>query len=217
MAYQPRILTSESPYHVTARTNNKDWFELPLERVWSVICEKVQKVTEDYGAEVNVLVLMSNHLHLILSTPMANINSIMQYLMREVSKTLGPISGRINHLFGRRYHSSIIHEPIHFAHVLKYVYRNPVVAGLADKCEQYPFSTIRGQLSKNFAGFPLCEVHPAIASLVPKDSEDFLRWLNEPTSPEKREMIRKALRRAEFRYSRQKCLRPLVKELETTI
>ena len=204
---------SEFPYHVTSRVNNKDWFSVPLEMVWEIFCEKLAIVTEDYGARVSDFVLMSNHFHMLLTTPNKNLDSIMQYLLREFSRTLGPISGRINHIFGGRYKSSLIYEPIYYAHAFKYVYRNPVVAQMVDRVEDYPFSTFRYWRGARPTPFPLHAPPEAITRFVPVDRDASLLWLNSAYNHNQAELISRSLKRSTFAFTKRKNDQPVVKEL----
>src|SRR4051794_13448330 len=126
---RPRLVrTSDFPYHVSARTNNKDWFYVPQEQCWNFFSEVLCKLTEIYGVHLHSFVLMSNHCHLTLSTPRLNLDLAMRYLFTEVSRRIAQHSGRINHIFGGRYKSSVMINPMGWAYVYKYVYRNPVRA-----------------------------------------------------------------------------------------
>jgi putative transposase len=35
------IYTDQFPYHVTARSNNKEWFYLPISEVWNIFTSKL--------------------------------------------------------------------------------------------------------------------------------------------------------------------------------
>jgi putative transposase len=48
MPRNPRIFTSLFPYHVTARSNNKDWFYLPIDLIWSIMARHLQTAQQDY-------------------------------------------------------------------------------------------------------------------------------------------------------------------------
>ena len=74
------IRTNEFPYHVTARTNNQEWFKLSLDEVWSIFERVLSKVQLRYSIEIYQFVLMSNHYHLLLSTPEANIDKAIQVI-----------------------------------------------------------------------------------------------------------------------------------------
>ncbi len=72
------ILQSEFPYNISARCINRDWFQIPMEEVWIIFCEELAETIQKHNLQVHSFVLMSNHFHLIASTPDANISQCIQ-------------------------------------------------------------------------------------------------------------------------------------------
>jgi REP element-mobilizing transposase RayT len=193
--FQPN---SEFPYHVWARTTNKDWFELPMEEVWSIFADYLHFIWRAYDVRIHSFVLMNNHFHMIVSTPEANLNEAMNYLMREVSKRIGERVGRINQIFGGPYKWSLIKNGLYLHHAYKYIYRNPVDAGMITRVEEYPFSTLRGLLGLDYLHIPTYD--PFDLGRAPDVQ---IAWLNQPYEPEDRETIKKALSKKEFKFTRE--------------
>ena len=194
------IRTSEYPYHVMARTNNRDQFAVSGKISWEIFCEKIQIVSERYDANTISFVLMPNHFHMIIQTPNENLDTIMNYLLREVSRSMGTISGRINHTFGGPYKWCLIDRDSYLMNAYKYVYRNPVAANLVEAVEDYPFSTLQNLLSKRQKRFPIDANYAIDKSLIPNEIEDQVQWLNTPFRSTEITRIRKALRRRIFVY-----------------
>jgi REP element-mobilizing transposase RayT len=88
------IRSSEHPYHISARCINKDWFRLPIEDIWKIFEDYLCHVSHVYDLRIHSFVLMSNHFHLLASTPQGNIDKVMNYLMREVSRNITRESGQ---------------------------------------------------------------------------------------------------------------------------
>ncbi len=189
--------TADLPYHVTARCSNKEWFEIPLDKVWEIFSNYLWFISNAYKVRIHAFVLMDNHFHLLIRTPEANIDEAMNYLLREVSKAIGRETGRINQIFGGPYHWTTIKNSIHYQHVYKYIYQNPVQAGICLKVEDYRFSTIRGLLGKDRT------IIPAVDNLcLVQDVYKQLQWLNTGFEEEHKTSIKKALRRREFQFPR---------------
>ena len=94
-------ITSEFPYHIVARTNNKEWFHIPMRDVWSIFNEVLLLVSNKYSFKVHAFVLMSNHYHLMASTSVGHdLPKVMQIFQREVSRRINLQANRKNHLFG---------------------------------------------------------------------------------------------------------------------
>ena len=188
------IRTGVFPYHVCARSNNREWFYAPLAKVWETFEEYLCKIQDVHGVDIHAFVLMSNHFHLLISTPQSNLDSAMLYLMREVCRSINRSSNRINHLFGGPYKWSVIYSAFKYDHALKYVYRNPVKAQLCQFVEDYPYSSLKKGAFK-VSQSTLATLRAGLPEI------DRLRWLNEPYSPEEDDCVRRALRRREFKIT----------------
>lgn len=189
--------TSDFPYHVTARSSNQEWFYLPMDQVWQIFMNYLWFVSLVYKVRIHAFVLMSNHFHLLVRTPEANIDEAMNYLLREVSKTIGIEANRKNQIFGGPYHWSVIKNSTYYHHAYKYVYRNPVHAGICNRVEDYRYSTLRGLLGREPLLLPVADNMCLI-----QDAYRQLEWLNRDYELDDRLAIRKALKHREFHFSR---------------
>jgi putative transposase len=184
------------PYHVTARANNREAFHVPLPRLWKVIGSEAFHLTSVFGVEIHAFVLMPNHLHALLTVPERDLGIVMDVFMSSITRIMNLVSGRSGRVFGGRYHHSLIRDSRYFRHVLKYVYRNPVRAGLASSVEDYPFSTLHGLLGRSHLPFPISRTRAAMELNLPhSEPYDQLVWLNRPFPSEAEALIRAALRK----------------------
>lgn len=176
------------------RCNNREEFPLEPVPLWNLVEEYLFLVSHGFLADVGAAVLMPNHLHLLLFVREQGLPQIMQYFLRELSREVSRQTQRSNHLFGNRYFSSVIKSEVHLQTVYKYIYLNPVKAGMTDSVLKYRFSTLPGQLG-------LCPLlTPVIDPLELVDnSEQILNWLDSRYDQQTWERIRKGLRRAEFK------------------
>ncbi|UXR65366.1 transposase [Bdellovibrio bacteriovorus] len=197
MARKKTYRTDEFPYHVTARCANQEWFALPLEDCWEIFSNYLWFITQAYSVRVHAFVLMNNHFHLLISTPLANIDEAMNYFLREVSKSIGARAKRKSQIFGGPYHWTVISNFTYYQHAYKYIYRNPVQAGICSRVEDYRYSTIRGLLGLDRALVPAIDNLCLIQNMYKQ-----LSWLNSEFNCEDREAIAKALRRKEFKIPR---------------
>ncbi len=190
-------LSDEYPYHVTARSNNRDWFNQPKDKLYDMYSNVAEKTIEQYSIVIHAFVLMDNHFHMLLSTPESNLSMAMRYFMTESSRAIARMSGRINRIYGKRYHWSIIKNAHNYAHALKYVYRNPVKACISKTVESYAWSTICQNHSKwqkivvNSHGFD---------EFVPDVRWQLLDWLNKRVGDEYEQEVAIALKWHEFKF-----------------
>ncbi|MES2801512.1 MAG: transposase [Bdellovibrionota bacterium] len=186
------IRTCDFPYHVTARSNNKDFFYLHMDTLWDIFMESMTEAEKHFNCQFHAFVLMSNHYHLLVSTPNSNLDLVMNYLQREIARKANKISSRINHFFGGPYKWSLICEESYYWNALKYIFRNPIRAGLCDNVLSYQFSSLNSQPKK--FNWRLTDFFNNRNTYISID----LDWLNEPFYNETENNIQAALRRREF-------------------
>jgi putative transposase len=186
------IRTSDFPYHITNRSNNRDFFYIEQSLLWPIFIKSLHQLTLQFKCEIHSFVLMSNHYHLMISTPEANIGEAMKYLHREVARQVNRSTGRMNHFFGARYKWSVISENDYYWNCIKYVFRNPVRAGMCNHVQTYEFSSLNREAQ--LFSWKLSDFFLDSRKVVEMNVE----WLNEPFQSESEELIRKGLRRREF-------------------
>jgi len=86
--------------------------------------------------------MMDNHYHLKLNTPSSNIDRIMWFINNQIAKRINRRNGVTGHLWGERYHATIVQSDEHAERCVWYMYNNGVKAGLCRKAsEDERFST----------------------------------------------------------------------------
>lgn len=122
--------------------------------------------------------------------------------MKETSCAIAAAAKRINQIYGGSYYRSILRCHQYYMQAYKYVYYNPVQAGLVAKVELYPYGTLRGLL-----GFCTLDVPLAEDTLLMEDVEGILNWMNEKPKPESWGHVREAIRKKEFKFRKDKMTR----------
>ena len=198
----PRKLLHKSdslPYHVTARSNNRENFYLSIERLWELIGSECLKLSLVYEVEFHAFVLMPNHFHTLMTVPHHDLGKVMSIFMGSVTRSANLLSGRSGHFFGGPYHWSLVNSSRYFGHALKYVYRNPVRANLCMRVEDYPFSTLQGLLGSAHLPFALSYTRVGMESALPSvETYSQLEWLNRPFPKESEALIQRGLRKKLF-------------------
>jgi len=197
MARKRIFPTDQFPYHVTARSFNREQFDLPMIDVWDIFSRHLYMMTLIFGVRIHAFVLMSNHFHLLLTTPNANLDQAMTYLMKEISEAIRHQSEQVEEVFESPYHWTVIKNRIHYEHVYKYVYRNPVEARMCNRAESYPYSTLKGIMGFDRLEFPAFDN----MNLITHPGKQ-LSWLNAPFPEEGfLEAIRQAMKKREFTFN----------------
>ena len=172
MPRKPLIRSENLPYHVTSRSHNKDAFPLPMKRMWELAKESFKEANLIYPINLISFVLMTNHYHMLLYTPDGNLDHFMYEFNKRFALKIQSEARVINQIFGGRYKWCLIQSQQYLSNCYRYVYQNPVRAGLSYRCEDYPFSTIQNALGRSEFSIP---IHDKFGF---KDTYGLI-WLNE--------------------------------------
>ena len=148
MARGVRIEYPGAFYHVMARGNRRERiFRDDDDRRF--FCERLGEACERTGWRVHAWVLMSNHYHLMLETPEANLVTGMQWLQNTYTRRYNSRHRLWGRLFGDRY-KAILNEGgsvYYYCSLMDYIHLNPVRVGLVqmgegDSVRDYPWSSV---------------------------------------------------------------------------
>ena len=163
MARPPRLELAGAPHHVVQRGNNRAaCFFGDADRRFYLKC--LARAAADRGCEIHAFVLMSNHVHLLVtpSKPGA-IAAMMQDLGRRYVRVINTIHSRTGTLWEARYRSSLVDSENYLLTCQRYIELNPVRAGLVCNPALYPWSSYLhyalGRLN------PMLIEHPVYRSL----------------------------------------------------
>lgn len=199
MARKPIIRSNEHFYHLAARSNNKEFFELPLETVWNIMTSNLGLLQKEFDLKIPAFVLMNNHFHLLMLTPKEDIDRVMYFFMKRTTLAMQKHCGRINKIFGGRYKGCLIDNQFYLLNAYKYIYQNPLKEGLVGRAEEYRFSTLNPNVIQ-FLPFKKDEIVPL--SLQSSCGLLESRWINETFSVEEASSIKHGLSRSQFALKR---------------
>jgi REP element-mobilizing transposase RayT len=137
-----RIIQTQYPYHLVTRTNNRT-FRFDKRKVTRIFFTALAQAAEKYNVSIHHVVLMTNHYHIAAWFKEDNLDRFMQYLNARTAYRYNRTVGRTGHLWGERYHSCIVADDEHYLHTVRYLYRNPIRAGMVPKLEQYQESSFQ--------------------------------------------------------------------------
>jgi putative transposase len=190
VARKPLERSNFYPYHVYNRTLESNFYPINSKIVWDKSTELLSKLTVDYGAKIHAFVLMSNHYHLLISTPKENLDECIWYYQSCFANWMCKLTDRKIYSFESRYKWSIIKNLNHYQTVYRYILRNPVRAGICDRVEKYAFSSAMSQHLKS-----LIQDHEFMLQL---NDLSILNWLNSEESSEMIEKTKRGLRHKVF-------------------
>lgn len=151
MPRQPRIEYAGAVYHVVSRGNRQEAvFADDVDR--QTFLAMLGQTCARTGWQVHAYVLMSNHYHLLLETPQANLVAGMKWLQGTYTQRFNRRHGQCGHLFQGRYKALVVQSGMghYFVVVSTYVHLNPARAGLLDlqrgRLADYAWSSYPGYL-----------------------------------------------------------------------
>jgi putative transposase len=192
------IRSSVHPYHVTSRSYAKEFFPISLGEVWEIMLQQLFFEVRNHRLEVHAFILMGNHFHLLCKTPLENIDQIMQRFLRNTTMRINLKNNQRKFSWEGRYRWSLIDSKPHYYQVYRYIFQNPIRAGMCLRVEDYKFSTLHHNQTP--------EVLPIHASLPMAfgGNEGHLRWLNEVYEKEHVELIKLGLKKHQFDINKRK-------------
>jgi putative transposase len=125
MARPLRIQYENAYYHVTCRGNaREDIFRDDADR--ENFLDLLARSGEIYQVDLLAFALMANHFHLIIRTPMANLQEFMRHFNISYTSYFNYAHDRVGHLYQGRYKSFLIDADSYLMEVSRYVHLNPV-------------------------------------------------------------------------------------------
>ncbi len=98
-------------------------------------------VVERFGWICHAYCLMSNHYHLLVETPTANLSRGMRHLNGVYTQSFNRKHKRSGHVFQGRFKSRLIEKESHLLEVARYIVLNPVRAKMVDHPRQWIWSS----------------------------------------------------------------------------
>jgi len=141
MPRRARIRFAGIPQHVIQRGNNRSACFFADEDYRSYL-DSLQQGAERYGCDIHAYVLMTNHVHLLI-TPESDdsLSGMMRYLGSRYVQYVNYTYQRSGTLWEGRYKSSLIDSERYLLTCYRYIELNPVRAGMVDDAGEYKWSS----------------------------------------------------------------------------
>ena len=142
MARPLRIEYEGALYHVTSRGNaGQEIFADDEDR--NAFLEILSDTVERFAWICHAYCLMSNHYHLLLETPDANLSRGMRQLNGVHTQRFNRRHGRHGHVLQGRFKSILVEKESHLLELARYVVLNPVRAKMVRSAQHWPWSSYR--------------------------------------------------------------------------
>ncbi|PKM14181.1 MAG: transposase [Gammaproteobacteria bacterium HGW-Gammaproteobacteria-2] len=141
MPRPPRYELVGVPQHVIQRGNNRQTTFFADED-YRAYLGWLGEAAERHGCSIHAYVLMTNHVHLLLTPQVAGaIGKVMQSLGRRYVQYINAAYGRSGTLWEGRYKASLIDSERYLLTCYRYIELNPVRAGMVSEPGKYRWSS----------------------------------------------------------------------------
>jgi len=125
MARPLRIQYPGAVYHITCRGNErKDIFKDDIDR--KTFLNLLIASSKIYRIKIYSYVLMTNHFHLLIETPIGNLSEFMRQFNITYTSHYNRRHNRTGHLYQGRYKSVLVDKDMYLAVLSRYIHLNPV-------------------------------------------------------------------------------------------
>lgn len=141
MPRQPRYFIPNLPQHVVARGIDRQavFFE---EQDYQLYRQALHKAATDCQCQVHAYVLMTNHVHLLVTPAQErSLSLMMQAMGRNYVQRLNARYERTGTLWEGRYKASLVQTDFYLLACQRYIELNPVRAGMVAAPGEYPYSS----------------------------------------------------------------------------
>ena len=145
MSRQLRLEFPGGLYHVTQRGNNRQPIFLSDED-HRVFLELLGKTVNRFAWILTAYVLMWNHFHFVVQLTCNSLSRGMQWFGTNYVRYFNRVHGRVGHLYQGQPDMPLVEEETYGLNVLRYDVLNPVRASIADRPEDYIWSSHRAIL-----------------------------------------------------------------------
>ena len=139
----PRMYLNTEYFHVITQGINKSYiFDSPIDIKYYI--KNMYDIKDKYNIEIIAYCIMNNHAHILIKS--AVINNLSNY-MHDLNTRYGCYYNkkykRVGYVFRDRYKAEGIYTENHLYSCIKYIYDNPVKAGICNKPEEYLYSNYK--------------------------------------------------------------------------
>ncbi len=129
-------------YHVTSRGNAQQNIYL-CDADRQQFLNVLEHVCQRYNWVVHAYCLMSNHYHLLIETPDANLSKGMRQLNGLYTQDFNRTHKRVGHVYQGRYKAILVEKQAYLLELARYIVLNPVRAEMVRSAKDWKWSSYR--------------------------------------------------------------------------
>ena len=139
----PRNYTNTPFFHIITQGINKSYIFTNVEDIKYYI-KLIYKLSKEHKIKIIAYCIMNNHAHMLIEAE--DLNELSKYMQRlncTYGKYYNRKYNRVGYVFRDRYKSEGIYSEEQLYNCIKYIYDNPVKAGICTEAKDYPYSNYK--------------------------------------------------------------------------
>ena len=169
MARLPRIDVVDIAQHVIQRGNNRQAC-FGSESDMAAYASWLQEYAAKFSVEIHAWVLMTNHVHLLVTPRIkSGVSHMMQSLGRRYVQYYNYTYQRSGTLWEGRYKSCVVQDDLYLLECYRYIELNPVRAGMVAQPRDYSWSSYKVNIYERESA--MCTPHPRYLELGQDERE----------------------------------------------
>jgi len=139
----PRMYINTEYFHVITQGINKSYiFDSSIDIKYYI--KSMYDIKDKYNIEIIAYCIMNNHAHILIKCMVIkNLSDYMHDLNTRYGCYYNKKYKRVGYVFRDRYKAEGIYTESHLYSCIKYIYNNPLKAGLCNKPEEYLYSNYK--------------------------------------------------------------------------
>lgn len=115
---------------------------------FNAFLQTIEEAHDRFGLQIHCYCLMSNHYHLLVKTPEANLGRAMRHINGQYTQRYNRLRNTDGSLFRGRYKAILVENDSYQLQLSRYIHRNPIDAYLVDQLDEYQWSSYTDYVSQ---------------------------------------------------------------------
>jgi len=135
MARPLRIQYPGAFYYITQYGNERKAFFKSADD-YANFLEILKTSMATHSTALHGFVLLKNHFHLLIETPLGNLSEFMRHLNITYTAYFNRIYQRRGHIYAGRYKSIVLEKDLYLLPLSQYLHLNPIMVGMQKRCSR---------------------------------------------------------------------------------
>ncbi|MCP4127152.1 MAG: hypothetical protein GY753_08835 [Gammaproteobacteria bacterium] len=141
-----RIEYENAYYHVMNRGRGRQHI-FHGDDYFNVFLSTLEQAHQRFGLQILCYCLMSNHYHLLVKTPEANLGRAMRHINGQYTQAYNRLRKTDGSLFRGRYKAILVEQDSYQLQLSRYIHRNPIDAKMVEQLDDYRWSSYPSYVS----------------------------------------------------------------------